>query len=321
MRELLESMVSLQFNGDFEVVIVEDGSSTTSREIVEQFNSQLHISYYSKPNTGPGDSRNYGMKKAKGNYFIILDSDVILPQNYLAEVYSFLSQAYYDCYGGPDAAHESFSTTQKAINYSMTSLWTTGGIRGRKTAVGKFQPRSFNMGISQEAFEVSGGFGFIHPGEDPDLSLRLSNLGFETTLIPNAAVFHKRRIDWEKFYNQVKKFGMVRPILNKWHPASSKITYWFPSLFIIGFLLAILLLFVGLPYFIYLYIFYFVVIGLDASIRNKSFNIGIKAVIATIIQFWGYGTGFLASVWKIKIRKLNPQIAFPQLFFKDAEKK
>ena len=227
---------------------------------------------------------------------------------------------YFDCFGGPDAADQSFTNLQKAINYAMTSFLTTGGIRGKKNAVGKFQPRSFNMGLSLQAFKASGGFGFIHPGEDPDLSLRLEALGFKTTLIPNAVVYHKRRISWKKFQTQVNKFGKVRPVLNHWHPGSGKITYWFPALFIIGLSIAGLLFLAGKPFLIFIYLFYFGIIGLDAAIKNKSFNIGLAAILATFIQFWGYGTGFLISVWKLHFLKLDPEIAFPELFFNDIKK-
>ena len=314
-RELLQSMLQLHFSRSFEIVIVEDGSSVSSEEVIMEFSDKLNISYYYKENTGPGDSRNYGMKLAKGNYFLILDSDVLLPEYYLEEVDTFLSKDYYDCFGGPDAAHESFTDLQKAINYSMTSLLTTGGIRGNKQTVNKFQPRSFNMGLSKAAFLESGGFGLIHPGEDPDLVLRLQKVGFRTILIPDAVVYHKRRVNWNNFYMQVNKFGMVRPILNLWHPASAKITYWFPSLFTLGLLFSLLLLLLGYSLFIFLYLIYFLIIGLDAGIKNKSGYIGIAAMMAAFIQFSGYGIGFLNSVWKLNFLKQQPQEAFPKLFF------
>ncbi len=314
-QELLQSMLQLQFSRSFEIVIVEDGSHISSEEVIKEFGDKLNISYYYKENTGPGDSRNYGMKLAKGNYFLILDSDVLLPENYLQEVDSFLSKNYFHCFGGPDAAHESFTDLQKAINYSMTSLLTTGGIRGNKQAVNDFQPRSFNMGLSKKAFLESGGFGLIHPGEDPDLALRLKKEGFKTILIPDAVVYHKRRIDWNKFYIQVNKFGMVRPILNSWHPASAKITFWFPSLFILGLLFSLSLWMLGFSLFILFYLFYFLIIGLDAGIKNKSGYIGIAAMMAAFIQFSGYGIGFLNSIWKLKFLKQQPQEAFPKLFF------
>lgn len=320
-RELLQSMTELRWAGTFEIVIIEDGSTISSEKVVREFQDRLQISYYSKPNSGPGDSRNYGMRKAGGNYFLILDSDVILPPDYLKEVDSFLSSNFYDCFGGPDAAHHSFSDKQKAINYAMTSLLTTGGIRGRERALNKFQPRSFNMGLSKKAFEASGGFKNINPGEDPDLSLRLLKLGFETTLIPNAVVFHKRRINWEKFYRQVHKFGLVRPILNLWHPGSGKITYWFPSLFMIGLLFAVVLFLLGISIFLLCYLFYFIIVGFDAGIKNRSLNIGLAAIIATFIQFSGYGYGFLKSIWKLRFLKMEPETAFPKLFFNNARQK
>ncbi|MHA7058973.1 glycosyltransferase family 2 protein [Aquimarina sp. M1] len=313
--ELLNSMVSLKFDKSFEVVIVEDGSSKTSENIIKIYRDRLQISYYKKVNTGPGDSRNYGMRKAKGNYFLILDSDVILPSDYLKRVEECLSKNFVHCFGGPDDAHTSFSNLQKAISFSMTSYLTTGGIRGKKNVVGKFQPRSFNMGISKEAFETSRGFGNIHPGEDPDLTIRLWKLGYETTLIPNAKVFHKRRISWKKFYIQVHKFGLVRPILNQWHPETSKITYWFPSLFMAYIVFAIVMTVIGYWYFMALLVLYFMVVFMSATLRYKSLSIGIQSVVAVFVQFYGYGKGFLKSYYYIHLLKKIPEQQFKKLFF------
>jgi len=314
-RELLESFSNLEGDFKYEIVIVEDGSLETSEAVVNSFREQLHICYYFKSNTGPGDSRNFGMNKAEGDYFIILDSDVILPSNYLIEVDAFLSKTYYDCFGGPDAAHDSFTNLQKAINFAMTSFITTGGIRGGKQQVEDFQPRSFNMGLSKKAFLDTGGFGTIHPGEDPDLSLRLLKKGYKTTLIRNAFVFHKRRISWSKFYKQVNKFGKVRPILNQWHPESKSLVYWFPTLFVCGQLGAFV--FAGLNIWLPLYIFgfYFTIAFILALITTGNIIVSIQAIIAIIVQFLGYGYGFLKSTLKLVVLKQEPKKAFPDLFF------
>ena len=316
LAELLESLSKSNYKEDFEVVIVEDGSTLRGDTVVAQYTSKLAISYFYKPNSGPGDSRNFGMKNAKGDYFIIFDSDCIIPANYLVEVDQSLKLNYVDCFGGPDKALDSFSDIQKAINFAMTSFLTTGGIRGGSEKIDKFQPRSFNMGISRKAFEASKGFGNIHPGEDPDLSIRLWNLGFQTRLFPEAFVYHKRRIDWEKFAVQVNKFGKARPILNSWYPEHTKLTFFFPSVFILGFGLAILLLVLTLDYLLKLYFIYFLLVFLVSSFQNKSLKIGYLSVIAVWKQFYGYGTGFIESFFKIIIFKQKPQEAFPELFFK-----
>lgn len=317
-RELLESFTKLEGNYKYSISIVEDGSSISSEDIIEQFSQQLDISYYYKENSGPGDSRNYGMARAKGNYFIILDSDVLLPENYLQVVSKSLTDHYTDCFGGPDAAHASFSNLQKAINFAMTSFITTGGIRGGKDSE-NFQPRSFNMGLSKKAFDASGGFGIIHPGEDPDLSLRLLNLGFKSKLIRDAYVYHKRRISWTKFYQQVYKFGMVRPILNTWHPKSERLIYWLPTLFSIGLVLSIVLFVFQLKWLLYIYIIYFLVAFLTALISSGSIIIAFLAVIAIGVQFFGYGYGFLKSTLAIKFLRQNPEKKFPKLFFKHVQ--
>ncbi|WP_298238899.1 glycosyltransferase [uncultured Algibacter sp.] len=314
-KELLQSFCALKTTTPFEIVIVEDGSNISSKEVVEYFNNGLNISYYFKENSGPGDSRNFGMKKAKGNYFIILDSDCILPENYLSEIEKSLNNTYVDCFGGPDAAHESFSNLQKAINFSMTSVITTGGIRGNKNSVDRFQPRSFNMGLSKEAFNASNGFGRIHPGEDPDLSIRLWHLGYKTKLIPTAFVYHKRRISWRKFYKQVNKFGLVRPILNAWHPKTIKLTYWFPTVFVLGLLLAVLLWIFNFKWLLMVYILYFLVVFLLALVSTKNLIVAILALVAIVVQFFGYGYGFLKSTLAINIFKKKAESYFPHLFF------
>ncbi|WP_445721609.1 glycosyltransferase [Flavobacterium sp.] len=314
--ELLESLVLLEYQDAFEVVVVEDGSSITCKHIIEKYTDKLDISYFFKPNSGPGDSRNFGMKKAKGNYFLILDSDCILPNQYLKVVSNSLTSDFVDCFGGPDKALDSFSDIQKAINFTMTSFITTGGIRGGSEKLDKFQPRSFNMGLSKEAFEASRGFGNIHPGEDPDLSIRLWKMNFKTNLIPQAYVFHKRRIDWDKFYKQVNKFGKARPILNFWYPEFSKLTFWFPSLFLLTLIFSVLLSFFGFYYFLFCFSVYFGMVFVGSLLQSKNVKIASYAVIATMIQFYGYGKGYLQSYINLFIFKKEPEKAHPELFFK-----
>ena len=314
--ELLESLSKLDYNEKFEIVIVEDGSSVKCEEVIHKYNNKLTVSYYYKENSGPGDSRNYGMKMANGDYFIIFDSDCIIPKEYLTEVSNALKKSYVDCFGGPDKALSSFSDIQKAINFAMTSFLTTGGIRGGSEKIDKFQPRSFNMGLSRKAFETSNGFGNIHPGEDPDLSFRLWNLGFETKLFRKAYVYHKRRIDWDKFSIQVNKFGKARPILNSWYPQYTKLTFFFPSVFIIGLLAGLVLLIFNYDLLLQLYFIYFLLVFLISTYQNKSLKIGYLSAVAVWKQFYGYGTGFLESFFKIILLKQNPQKTFPELFFK-----
>ncbi|WP_293872034.1 glycosyltransferase [Flavobacterium sp.] len=314
-KELLESLLICDYHKEYEIVIVEDGSSIPCKNEVNSFKDKLNISYYFKENSGPGDSRNYGMKRAKGDYFIIFDSDCIIPKQYLTNVENELTLNYVDCYGGSDAALESFSDVQKAINFAMTSFLTTGGIRGGSEKISKFQPRSFNMGISKKAFEASHGFGTIHPGEDPDLSIRLWKLGFETKLFTKAFVYHKRRIDWNKFYLQVSKFGKARPILNSWHPEYSKLTFLFPTFYTVAFFISVLLFLFGIQFPLVFFTIYYLVLFILASIQLKSFKIAYLTVIAVNIQFFGYGIGFLKSYLKIILLKQKPEEAFPELFF------
>ena len=301
--ELLESLTKQDFQNDFEVIVVEDGSTDSSEEIVKKYSGKLNLRYFFKENSGAGASRNFGMEKATGNYFIILDSDVIVPKQYLSEVSNALYENFTDAFGGPDAAHDSFTPLQKAINYSMTSFLTTGGIRGKKKGVGKFQPRSFNLGISKEAFDKTNGFSKLKVGEDIDLTFRLWEHGFKTQLIENAFVYHKRRSTIKQFYKQTFAFGTARPQLNKRYPETAKLTYWFPSLFIIGFDFSIIMLLFGYHRFILLYVFYCALISVDSFMRNYLNPwIGFLSVITTFTQHLGYGLGFLESKFFKKIR-------------------
>lgn len=319
-RELLESLADQSYAEPFEVVIVEDGSRQTSESIVDAYRDRLQIAYYQKENSGPGDSRNFGMKRASGNYFILVDSDCILPPEYLKAVDNALQGRYLDCFGGADDAHPSFNALQHAINYTMTSLLTTGGIRGKRIASDNFQPRSFNMGISREAFEASGGFGNIHPGEDPDLSLRLKKLGFTLGFIPGATVYHKRRINFKSFFRQVHKFGLTRPILNRWHPGSARISYWFPTAFLVFLLVAI-----GLPLFWGDSRAWYLLVGLGCYLLLVAFGAGLRsgrplaaflAPFALLVQYAGYGLGFLKSIILLTFSGKKPETLFPKLFFK-----
>lgn len=312
--ELLGSLIKQSYSKDYEVIIVEDGSDQTSEDVVKKYQDQLQLHYFFKDNSGPGLSRNFGMQKASGNYFIIIDSDCILPKYYLEEVYNALSKNFTHAYGGPDAAHFSFTSIQKAINYSMTSVLTTGGIRGKKNTLNKFQPRSFNMGMSKKAFDKTRGFGSQNFGEDIDLTFRLWKNNFDTQLIEKAFVYHKRRIDWTSFLRQTFNFGSARPILNRQHPNTAKITYWFPSFFIIGSLVSVLLLLVGKTIPLILICIYFLFIYVDALIKNKSVVVAFYSIWATFIQFWGYGSGFLRSMVRLQILQKSSKDTFPEMF-------
>tara|TARA_Y100000034_G_scaffold125539_1_gene175262 strand:+ start:75614 stop:76582 length:969 start_codon:yes stop_codon:yes gene_type:complete len=300
--ELLESLVNQSFQDSFEVIVVEDGSSVKADQIIAKYEQQLTLKYYDKENTGAGMSRNYGMERASGNYFIILDSDVIVPPDYLTNVHQCLSNQFTDAFGGPDAAHPNFTSMQKAINFSMTSFLTTGGIRGKRGGVGKFQLRSFNLGMSKDAFEATKGFSKMKTGEDIDFTFRLWEHGFKTQLIPEAFVYHKRRTNIKQFFHQTFAFGKARPILNKKYPGTGKLTFWFPSLFLIGIDLSIIAAFFGELHPLGIYFLYFILIFLSSAFYN-GIRVGLLAILTTFTQFLGYGWGFLESYFELNFRK------------------
>ncbi len=313
--ELLESLLRQQ-QMPYEVILVEDGSTVPCSHLLSLYDKQLPLKYYAKENSGPGLSRNWGAGVASGNYFIFLDSDCILPPQYLAEVDAFLQQQQVDAFGGPDAADASFTPIQKAINQAMTSFFTTGGIRGGKRSMEKFHPRSFNMGISRQAFETLGGFSSLRFGEDIDLSLRLFSAGFKVSLIPNAYVFHKRRTDLKKFFRQVFNSGMARINLYLLHPNSLKLVHLLPALFTLGMIVLFLLSFLQLRALLPL-LFYMLLVFGDTVRQTGSLQVALLAVPAAFVQLTGYGLGFLwAAVQKFLLRREGEVRAFRKTLYK-----
>ncbi len=312
--ELLNSLTQ-QTVRDFEVIVVEDGSSVTCEHVVKRYEQQLNIRYFNKPNSGPGQTRNYGAERSSGEYLLILDSDCILPPGYLAAIEEELKRQPADAFGGPDRAHDSFTSTQKAINYAMTSFFTTGGIRGGKKKMDKFYPRSFNMGLKADVYRALGGFSKMRFGEDIDLSIRIFKGGYSCRLFPEAWVWHKRRTDLKKFFKQVYNSGIARINLYKKYPESLKVVHLLPAVFTLG-VVFVLLSSLICPYALLLLAMFAIIIFTDSSIRNRSLWIGLLSVLAAFIQLTGYGSGFLSAWWKRCILKKDSFSAFEKSFYK-----
>lgn len=302
-KDLLESLAG-QTDTEFEVLIVEDGSAVRCEREVKAFEERLDISYIYKENSGPGQSRNMGSERSSGDYLIFLDSDCVLPPGYIETVKRELSADYADAFGGPDSARADFTPIQRAINYSMTSFFTTGGIRGGNEKMEKFHPRSFNMGYSRRVFERTGGFSAMRFGEDIDMSIRIINQGFRTRLIKEAYVYHRRRTNLRRFFKQVYNSGIARINLYRRHPHSLKVVHLAPAIFTIGVTMIWVLSLCWSPYFLLLLAFHAAFIGLDAAVRNRSITIGLLAIAASYIQLIGYGLGFIhAFIARIVLRK------------------
>lgn len=313
-EELLSSLC-VQKLKDFEVIIVEDGSAVPCRDVVDRYAGKLDVSYYFKENSGPGQTRNYGVERAKGEFVIILDSDVVLPETYLEEVEKELQGEDCDAFGGPDRAHPSFTPMQKAINYAMTSFFTTGGIRGGKKKLDKFYPRSFNMGVRTEVYKKLEGFSAMRFGEDIDFSTRLFKAGCRVRLFPGAWVWHKRRTDLKKFFKQVHNSGIARINLTKRHPGTLKLVHLLPAVFTLG--CAVLLLGGFLcPWAWALLLLYALIVFMNSSIRNGSPYVGFLSIAASFVQLTGYGTGFLRAWWQRCVLGRGEFEAFIKNFYK-----
>lgn len=329
--ELLGSLTE-QTEKDFEVIIVEDGSSVTCEKVCNGYKATLDIHYFMKENSGPGQSRNYGVARAKGEYVIILDSDVVLPPGYIESVSDELEKAPADAFGGPDKAHSSFTDIQKAISYSMTSFFTTGGIRGsKKKKLDKFYPRSFNMGVRRDVYNKLGGFSKMRFGEDIDFSIRIFKAGCKCRLFPESWVWHKRRTDFRKFFRQVYNSGIARINLYKKYPESLKLVHLLPMVFTVGALGLVVISAVGrvlmhyddidrwywlcagpwLPI-----LAYCLLIFVDSSKQNRSLKIGLESIAASFVQLMGYGFGFIEAWWKRCVLGKDEFSAFEKTFYK-----
>ena len=333
--ELLESLAQ-QTLRDFEVLVVEDGSQITCQQVVQKHAAQMPIKYFCKPNSGPGQTRNYGAERSQGEYLIFLDSDCVLPPGYLEAVEKELSASPCDAFGGPDRSHPSFTPVQKAISYSLTSFFTTGGIRGGKKKLDKFYPRSFNMGISASLYRKLGGFSKMRFGEDIDLSIRIFQSGARCRLFPQAWVWHKRRTDLRKFFRQVHNSGIARINLYKKYPSSLKLVHLLPALFTLGMGFLLLMMVVGLllgllsqsarwgmigweMFFLSLLfpVLYSLLICADSTGENHSLRVGMLSVMASFVQLIGYGTGFLRAWWLRCVCGRNEEMqAFRETFYK-----
>jgi glycosyltransferase involved in cell wall biosynthesis len=312
--ELLESIAG-QTDSNFEVIVVDDGSTESSEPVVDKYRGAFPVCYFYKPNSGPGGTRNYGAGKSNGEYLLFLDSDCILPERYLETISAELKNDYADFFGGPDKAGDSFTDIQKAISYSMTSLFTTGGIRGGKKSVDKFFPRSFNMGVSRGVFNSVGGFADIRFGEDIDLSLRIVKAGVRSRLLADAWVYHKRRTDLKKFFKQVYNSGIARINLYKRHPESLKLVHTFPAIFTVALCLLPLFMLAAGWYFILPFLAYFALVLVDSSKNSRSIKVGALSILAVFVQLFGYGCGFIFAFWKILILRGAKEAAFRKTFY------
>jgi len=304
-KELLETL-TVQTYKQFEVLVIEDGSKDDAEEIVKNFAGKLEVKYFKKANEGQGFTRNFGFERAKGDYFVIFDSDCLIPEDYFEIVNNYLKTNWLDAYGGPDASHPSFSPVQKAIGYSMTSPFTTGGIRGNKKGMGQFHPRSFNMGVSRKVWETVGGFIITRSAEDLEYSIRIHTAGFKIGLIPDAKVYHKRRTNFKQFFKQIHFFGRARINLYKFFPNELKWFHFFPAVFTLGLLFTLIanifwgwvaeVCDIGLAILILLIFFH-------AWLKNKSLKVAFLSVIAAFTQLIAYGLGFMQDFWKRVVLK------------------
>ncbi len=289
----LIASLNLQSDKNFELVLVEDGSTVPCSEQAGQAAPDISIQYHYRDNEGRSPARNYGMEVARGEYFVFVDSDCILPPDYVERLREQLSEHYSDCFGGPDDAHQSFTDLQKAINFSMTAFLTTGGIRGGKVRMERFVPRTFNMGFSRQVAAKVGGFREMF-SEDIDMSTRIRQSGFSIELFRTVKVYHKRRVSIRKFWRQVHVFGMSRITLQLLYPGSMKAVHTLPALFVTG-TTGLLVGGVFLPWLLIPIGVYLTALFVSAWTSLRRLKLALMAVGTSMVQIFGYGTGFIRA--------------------------
>jgi len=317
--QLLDSFLRQQADAGipYEIIVADDGSDTPAGEVVASFAGKLPVRYLYKPNSGPGDTRNYAMERASGEYFVILDSDVMLPEGYLDRLFRRYREGRLSAMGGgADTSHKGFPDFIKALDLSLTGLFTTGGIRGKKKRVDRYVPRSFNMIVHKKVFDTVGGFASLHPGEDPEWVYRAWDAGFSTAYYPELFVYHRRRSDWKQFWRQMEKFGIARGILRVMHPAYDSPVFYFPLIYSAGLILAVLLALFGKPLLLAVYVIYWLMILAEFLWKSRRIGLSLRGWMLFQEQMLAYATGWLKAFYKLKIKKMKPEKAFPSMFFR-----
>ena len=325
-EELIGSITRLKFDRErFELVIVDDGSTDHTLNLLEKYKNEIgdNLVYFTQKNQGPGAARNTGMSKAKGDFFIFVDSDCTVPENWLTEIDISAQANRADAFGGADTYSDDFSPLLKAINYSMTSFITTGGLRGKKgKKLAKFYPRSFNMGLTRQLWEKIGGFGSLRHGQDIEFSNRILKSGAVVVFVEKASVFHKRRTNIRRFYKQVFNWGVARINLYKIDNTMLEPLHALPALITLLTILTIILSLVFSPLRILVYaglILALIILGvsmLDAIRMYKQLKPALLLPLIMPAQIFGYGLGFIYNYTRRIIFNKKEKIGFKKSYYK-----
>lgn len=326
--EVIDLLRSLQAqtceHSRFEVLVIDDGSTDATEQKVNELASQVdfHLRFFRRNHEGPGPARNFGMSQAEGEYFLFIDSDCQADANWLKEIDEAITKEAPDAFGGPDSVLDSFTPLQKAIDYSMTSFLTTGGMRGHsQKRLAKFYPRSFNMGIRREVYEKLGGMGNLRHGQDIEFSRRIVASGAKVIYIPNAIVYHKRRTSLRKFFRQMFNWGVARINLSYLDAGNLEPLHFIPAIAAVGYtLLTIFTLLTGLAWKIWVAITVLALlicgyIFIDSSIRYRSVKVGWLAPIFAVCQIFAYGYGFTYNYVRRKIFRRGEVTGFVRRYY------
>jgi len=323
---LLVSMEELRFpRSQFELIIADDGSTDETLHFIKSYSSAsgLNLILVSQSNQGPGAARNLGVAAASGDFFIFIDSDVTVPGHWLEEISKQLQLEGGQAFGGPDTYRDDFPALLKAINHSMNSFLTTGGLRGKKgKSLARYYPRSFNMGLSRALWEKTGGFSKLRHGQDIEFSHRLHQAGAKILFIPKAFVFHKRRTSLKKFFKQVFNWGVARINLYKMNPSMLEPLHALPAVASAGYLLLSLMAFFH-PVLKQIWLV-FSAFGLllllfssaQALRQYRSIAVALYVPLVIPIQIFGYGIGFIYNFIRRVIFRKNLTTGFLKNYYR-----
>ncbi len=306
----------------FELIISDDGSTDDTEALINswQEKASFSIKYISQENKGPGAARNHGLEKSIGELILFIDSDCEAHPKWIETIVDEYHKSEFDACGGPDGGKKDFTLLQKAIDYSMTSFFTTGGMRGHsEKMISKFYPRTHNMGVKRDKYEAVGGFGNLRHGQDIEFSHRIRTSGGKIRFIKNALVYHRRRTSLRQFIKQVFNWGVARINLGKIDTAMLEPVHFLPSLSILLSLFIILIIYQldwGISEIFLLFFSPLSIICLLGALNKKDLRVFPILLLVIPIQIFGYGLGFLQAYIRRFIFNEAELVGFKKNYYK-----
>ena len=197
-----------QTRKDFQVVIVDDGSTDNSSKLVTDFKNQseLTVKLIHQKNSGPAKARNLGVKHSEGSIIIFLDSDCIPPENWVEEMVRPLSESIVGCTCGYRVENRE-SLIARYVDYEIAR-------RHKKLINNKIDTiGSYSASFLRSVFIEAGGFDIAYldaNAEDFDLSFKIGRMGYGLKFTDKTSVYHYHPDSLRKYLKQQYSRGYWR---------------------------------------------------------------------------------------------------------------